>query len=263
MAGLGLMQISYTMPHMSGFTRSLKPSLRRRQYLQSLEEHQEFFLEELVGLGQFWTHGEGSYGVTHGKTLVEFFSPDPENSTRLLRQLHNQNGFSTALAKSFDHDFVRASEELGWTASVGGFLFRRRETHGHVTFQNAEISAAKPIDVHSLLAINEDFFANEGEIAGLVETRKLWTVKVDGEIAGCGVANQFIEGSDAVDIGMMVAPDYRRKGLGTYIVSEIANTIEREGLRPICGCGASNTASKATLEKAGFVSDYQLLSFTT
>lgn len=154
-------------------------------------------------------------------------------------------------------------EIVGWTTSVGGFLFRRRETRTHKTFQNAEISAATPIDIHSILAINDDSFENEGEIAGLIETDKLWTVRVDGEIAGCGVVNQFIEGHDAVDVGMMVAPDYRRKGLGTYIVSEIANKIEREGLRPICGCGASNAASKATLEKAGFVSDHQLLSFTT
>lgn len=263
MAGLGLVRISYTTLLMSEFTHSPEPSPQRQHYLQSLEEPQEFFLEELVGLGQFWTHHDGSYGVTNGKTLVEFFSPDTENSTKHLRHLHDQDGFSSALVKSFDHHFVRACEELGWKASVGGYLFRKREAHTHIAFQNAEISPATPIDVHPILAINDDFFENEGEIARLVETDKLWSVRVDGEIAGCGVANQFIEGSDAVDVGMMVAPDYRRKGLGTYIVSEIANKIEREGLRPICGCGASNAASKATLEKAGFVSDHQLLSFTT
>jgi len=65
-----------------------------------------------------------------------------------------------------------------------------------------------------------------------------------------------------VDIGMMVAPSFRRRGLGTHIVSEIANRIEKAGLRPICGCGAANTASKSTLEKAGFVSENQLMSFT-
>ncbi|SDX91687.1 Protein N-acetyltransferase, RimJ/RimL family [Ruegeria halocynthiae] len=248
---------------MSGFTRSPDPSLQlRQQYLESLEEPQEFFLEELVGLGQFWTHDDGSYAVTHGKTLVEFFSPNPKNSTSLLLHLHDQDGYSTALVKSYDLDLVRSCKELGWIASVGGFLFRKRETRTRTAFHNVEMSAATPVDVDPLWEVNDDFFARQAEITSLAETGKLWTVRVDGEITGCGVSNRFIEDSDAVDVGMMVAPSLRRRGLGTHIVSEIANRVESAGLRPICGCGASNTASKATLEKAGFVSEHQLLSFT-
>ncbi|WP_159089253.1 GNAT family N-acetyltransferase [Tateyamaria sp. Alg231-49] len=247
---------------MSRFTLSLDPSPQLRQrYLKSLEEPQEFFLEEMVGFGEFWTNDDGSYGVTNGTSLVEFFSPEPENSTRLLRSLHDQHGFSTALVKSFDRAFVQSCQKLGWQGSVGGFLFRKREACTHITFNSAEISAAIPTDVEPLWEINEDFFESQGEIAALASRDMLWTVKIVGEIVGCGVSNRFSEDSDAVDIGMMVAPGFRCRGLGTHIVSEIANKIELAGLRPICGCGASNIASKATLEKAGFVSEHQLISF--
>ena len=250
------------MAHMAKFTHSPDPSPQlRQQYLKSLEEPQEFFLEEMVGSGEFWTNDDGPYGVINGTSLVEFFSLEPENSTRLLRSLHEQHGFSTALVKSFDHAFVQSCQKLGWQGSVGGFLYRKRESGTHITFDNAEISAAIPTDVEPLWEINEDFFESQGEIATLASKEKLWTVRVDGEIAGCGVSNRFTEDSDAVDIGMMVAPNFRRRGLGTYIVSEIADKAEQCGLRPICGCGASNTASKATLEKAGFVSEHQLISF--
>ena len=249
---------------MAIFTRSPDPSPQLRQkYLKSLEEPQEFFLEEMVGLGEFWTNDDGSYGVINGTSLVEFFSPEPKNSTRLLRSLHGQSGFSTALVKSFDRAFVQSCQKLGWHGSVGGFLFRKRESHTQITFNNADISAAIRNDVEPLWEINEDFFESQTEIAALASKDKLQTVRVDGEIVGCGVSNRFIEDSDAVDIGMMVAPNFRRKGLGTYIVSEIANKAEQFGLRPICGCGASNTASKATLEKAGFVSEHQLISFVS
>ena len=247
---------------MSGFTHSPDPSPQlRQQYLKSLEEPQEFFLEEMVGLGEFWTNDDGTYGVINGTSLVEFFSPKPENSTKLLRSLHDQHGFSNALVKSFDRAFVQSCRKLGWQGSVGGFLFRKREACTHITFNNADISAAKPTDIEPLWEINEDFFESQGKIAAIASKDMLWTVRVDGEIVGCGVSNRFIEDSDAVDIGMMVAPNFRRRGLGTHIVSEIANKIERCGLRPICGCGARNTASKATLEKAGFVSEHQLISF--
>lgn len=248
---------------MSGFARSSQLSpLLRRQYLASLEEPQEWFLEELVGLGQVWTHEDGSYGVTNEKILVEFFSADPTNAEKLLHDFWGQHCFSTALVKSYDYDFVRSCENLGWTSSVGGFLFRKRKPRGQAAFDGAEIRSTTPTDVHVIWQINDNFFDNEDEVANLAVSNKLWTVTVDGEIAGCGVSNRVIKKSDAVDVGMMVASKFRRRGLGTYIVSEIADRIEREGLRPICGCGASNLASKATLEKAGFVSDHQLLSFT-
>ncbi|TDT73973.1 RimJ/RimL family protein N-acetyltransferase [Litoreibacter halocynthiae] len=247
---------------MSGFTRSPKPSPRlRQQYLKSLEEPQEFFLEELVSLGNVWTNEDGSYGVISGKSLVEFFSPDPKNSTKLLCGLHERHGFSTALVKSYDHNFMGSCQKLGWKGSVGGLLFRKRENRIYTAFKNAEISAAMQSDVKPLWEINDGFFESQDEIAALANTGKLWTVRVDAEIVGCGVSNRFFEDSDAVDIGMMVGQCFRRRGLGTHIVSEIANRIEKAGLRPICGCGVSNAASKATLEKAGFVSEHQLISF--
>jgi len=248
---------------MPGFTHTPKPSPQMRlQYLKSLEEPQEFFLEELVGSGQFWVNDDGAYGVINGTNLVEFFSPDPEKSTGLLRRLHDQTDFSTALAKSYDRNFIRSCQELGWRGSVGGILFRKREKPTHKAFNGAVLGAALPTDVEPLWKINDDFFESQGEIAALAHADKLWTVRVEGKIAGCGVSNRFIEDRDAVDVGMMVAQSFRRRGLGTYIVSEIANRIEKAGLRPICGCGAGNTASKATLEKAGFVSEHQLMSFT-
>jgi len=248
---------------MAPFSLSPEPSQKLRQaYFDSMEEPQEFFLEELANAGQFWTHDDGAYAITHGKTLVEFFSRNSENSTPLLGAFHDQQGFSTALVKSYDHSLVRSLEQLGWQASVKGFLFRKREARDQTTFPNAVLKAGASTDVDPLWDINDDFFESQSEIVDLARAGKLWAVSVNGEIAGCGVSNQFMDDSDAVDIGMMVAAGFRRQGLGTHIVSEIAKRIESAGLRPICGCGASNIASKATLEKAGFVSEHQLLSFT-
>lgn len=247
---------------MSEFTPSFEPSLQlRQQYLESLDEPQEFFLEELVRTGQVWTNGKGSYGITIGNRLVEFFSPDPERATTRLRHLHDQTNFSTALVKSYDRTFMGSCQELGWTGSVGGFLFRNRKTRTQTAVPNADLRAATLSDVDALWGINDGFFESPEEIAALADTHKLWTVRVDGEIAGCGVSNRFMENSDAVDIGMMVAPGFRRRGLGAHIVSEMADRAEDAGLRPICGCGASNVASKTTLEKAGFVSEHQMMSF--
>ncbi|MEM1388514.1 MAG: hypothetical protein AAGG54_12960 [Pseudomonadota bacterium] len=151
---------------MSEFTLSPGPIPQlRNTYFASLEEPQEFFLEALVSAGQFWTHSDGSYGVTHGKTLVEFFSPSQDNSTRLLRRLQDQTGFSAALVKSYDRDLMRCFGELGWVASTGGSLFRKRETRKQTAFPNAAIKAALSTDVDPIWKINDDFFESKKEIA--------------------------------------------------------------------------------------------------
>ena len=151
---------------MSELTPASRPLPQlRQQYLKSLEEPQEFFLEELVSTGQFWTNDEGSYGVINGRSLVEFFSPDLKSSTRLLRRLHDQHRFSTALVKSYDCNFMGSCQELGWKGAVGGFLFRKRKNPTYTVFRNAVLSAAVRTDVEPLWEINDDFFESDCQYA--------------------------------------------------------------------------------------------------
>ena len=71
---------------MTGFALYRGPSLRlRRAYLASLEEPQEWFLEELVGSGSVWLHEDGSYAITHHDTLVEFSSASHDFGAKRLR----------------------------------------------------------------------------------------------------------------------------------------------------------------------------------
>lgn len=219
-------------------------------------------MEELIGLGQVWTLEDGSYCVTHKKTLVEFVSADPARGGTRLRDFHDQHGFSAALVKSYDHDLVRSFNQLGWTAVVGGLLFRKRRARYTAAFDGAKIRAATSADLRAIWQINDTFFDSREELDGLLGSASLWTVTIDGGVAGCGLTNRINAESDAVDVGMMVAPSFRRRGLGTHIVSELCAKVESQGLRPVCGCAADNIASRATLEKAGFLSEHQLLRFT-
>ena len=248
---------------MTGFALYRGPSLPlRRAYLASLEEPQEWFLEELVGSGSVWLHEDGSYAITHHDTLVEFSSASHDFGAKRLRNFHAQKGFSKALAKSFDTELVHSFRQLGWSETVGGHLFRRRKHVLRHAFEGADMHVAQPEDLEAIWRINDKFFSDEAEVADLTASKKLWMVQVSGTVAGCGVANPIPNDDLAVDIGMLVAKSFRCMGLGTYIVSQLADKVERDGQRPICGCGAINAASKATLEKAGFISEHQLLSFT-
>ncbi len=215
----------------------------------------------MVRSGEAWGHADGSYAILRGATLVEFFSADRALCTDRLRLFLAQIPIATALVKSFDRPVVQACQQLGWVSKVGGHLFRKRLPRPPAVFDGAEIRAAAQGDIAPLWHMNDGFFDSEEEVADQLRAGALWTVTLGGEIAGCGLTNRVIESRNAVDIGMMVAPDFRRTGLGTYIACTLADDVARLGGRAICGCGAGNLASKATLEKAGFRSDHQLLSF--
>ena len=61
------------------------------------------------------------------------------------------------------------------------------------------------------------------------------------------------------DLGMIVAKEQRRKGLGSYILTLTKAYCYERKLLPICSCEATNIGSKKAIEKAGFVSRHRVL----
>lgn len=64
------------------------------------------------------------------------------------------------------------------------------------------------------------------------------------------------------DLGMVVAQSYRRRGLGSFILTQLKKHCYEAGWKPICSCEASNLASKKAIEKAGFISEQRIVKIT-
>ena len=72
---------------------------------------------------------------------------------------------------------------------------------------------------------------------------------------------QVVPGRDDIDIGMVVGPEHRHRGYGSYIVAHLKSLCLSNGWRPICGCSIDNLGSQRTLERAGFASSHNLVEF--
>jgi ribosomal protein S18 acetylase RimI-like enzyme len=59
---------------------------------------------------------------------------------------------------------------------------------------------------------------------------------------------------------MEVAEPYRRQGYGSYLVQELKRVAYERGSVPAARCNVRNTASRGTLQKAGFVACARILS---
>ena len=215
--------------------------------------------------GTTLTYGDSAYAVVAGDTLVEIFaSPD---STGILVELFQlvvaEHAIKKVLCKSYDIQLLYAAFSSEAKVETGGYLFRHvvdvpcASTRDRVVFR-----AGIPADIDSIIRINDNFFENDDEVISYLECDGLFVIEVKNEVVGCGTGKAVVPGRDDIDIGMLVAQEHRNKGLGQHIVRCLKDHYLQLGLRPICGCGASNHASKKTLEKAGFVSDHRLLSIS-
>ena len=77
-----------------------------------------------------------------------------------------------------------------------------------------------------------------------------WLLEAGGEIVAAGEV-LFHYNPPFGDIYMAVSAPFRRRGLGSYLVQELKRVCYERGKVPAARCSPSNTASRATLQKAG------------
>lgn len=101
-----------------------------------------------------------------------------------------------------------------------------------------------------------------GYIGDLIEKREIFFLQDDDKIIGTCEVRKSTTAPKFADVGMVVSPDYRRQGYGTYLLNKAkAIAIEWEKI-PICSCEKDNTGSVKSIHNCGFVSMYQLLSIS-
>jgi GNAT superfamily N-acetyltransferase len=79
-----------------------------------------------------------------------------------------------------------------------------------------------------------------------------WTLELDAKAVGSG-ALLFHYNHPYCDVAMEINKEYRRRGLGAYLVQELKRIAYEMGGIPAARCDPNNVASRKTLQKAGLV----------
>ncbi|MFK7772295.1 MAG: GNAT family N-acetyltransferase [Saprospiraceae bacterium] len=101
-----------------------------------------------------------------------------------------------------------------------------------------------------------------GYVGGLIEKKEIFFLEHDDKIIGTCEVRKSTTTPEFADIGMVVSPDFRRKGYGTYLLNKAKTIAIDSGKIPICSCEKDNVGSIKSINNCGFVSMYQLLSIT-
>ena len=98
-----------------------------------------------------------------------------------------------------------------------------------------------------------------GYISDLISKREVYVLKEKSKIIGTCEVRNSISHPEYADIGMIVSPEHRRKGYGTYLLSKASEIAFDQGRKPICSCEVDNMGSFKSISNSGFISQYQLL----
>lgn len=79
-----------------------------------------------------------------------------------------------------------------------------------------------------------------------------WTLELNGTAVGSG-ALLFHYNHPYCDVAMEIKEEYRRRGLGAYLVQELKRIAYEMGGIPAARCDPNNIPSRKTLQKAGLV----------
>lgn len=200
---------------------------------------QEFVLEyggRAVGHGSLLVGGPG----TGTRTVFEFFV-EPEARAemfRLFSTLVQESGATHVEAQTNDRWLAPMLFTCGREAEAEKLLFADEVT--------TEFPARGAVFRKARAADAARVFAHEFERVGD------YVLEVDEEIVATGGV-MYHYNPPYGDVFMEVAPKFRRRGWGAYLVQELKRVCREAGKVPCARCDPNNVASRQTCLRAGFL----------
>ena len=180
--------------------------------------------------------GYGS--VSAGGTIKEFYlTPQSRaDAVPLFRMLLDRTGATTIESQTNDTLLMPMLQVCGMDLTSEAILFEA----------GAPTALTAPgADLRRVRWFNRPFvFEHTLEPVGD------WSIVFDHRIVATG-GLLFHYNRPYGDIYMEVAPAYRRRGFGSFLVQELQRIARLSGHIPAARCGVDNTASQATLSRAG------------
>lgn len=244
--------------------------LLREEHLKRLPVFQELFLEMLVDEGIYYCINfdnitAGYVVMTKDRILVEFHLQDryipycPEIIEKTISELKIKKIY----CQSFDSLLLSNCMLQSLDYKLIGHLFRDIIEVPSYTNKQLEVKWATEEDYSFLLEQKDGLYETPEELRTFIRRHSvLMFYHPLNQLAGCGYLIKIHESFDYFDIGMWVNPEFRKQGIATAIISWLKEWCLRNDYYPICGCDIHNIASRKTLEKNGFVSQYKLIEFT-
>jgi GNAT superfamily N-acetyltransferase len=244
----------------------------RQKYILGLRLFQELFLEHFIEESKTFCILEeetiiGYCLVSNDDLILEFWVDDSfkHTSGEILKFVVKGLQVKGIYCKSFDTDLLMSCLSNRFDFRIIGCLYRdidRSITYNNLIENKLQIEFATQENIISLADLKCELISSLEELLKMVNQNNLIIFRSHKELVGLGFLTKILIGYNFFDIGVWVAPKYRSKGYGKYIISYLKEYCLNNELTPICGCDIDNLASQKIIESNGFIPLHKLLIFS-
>lgn len=240
----------------------------RADYLDTLAEPQELLLEVMIAEAKCFRimrRGElcGYLVVGAEQTLLEFylipslwvFGEQVFGHALTVLQIHR------AIVKSYDSLLFSSAVGYKVESSVLGLLVRDYIPRPLPVLPNMEFEARKATEADgpAVLAVEQNVFTRADRIWEVIRGQQMMLFEREGNLLGFGIIRPVVPDRPDVDVSIAVDKPFLRRGVATYILRWLVEYSRGQGWNPIAGCSISNTVSRHTGERIGFVARHRML----
>jgi hypothetical protein len=202
----------------------------------------------------------GFFATNSDNVMLQFYVKDNarKDISMIFETVISQNKISKALSCTNDPIYHSLCEKQSTNIITNDYMFLEDEVViNPMPFDGIVMSYAIMDELDEVMS----YFAGIGMtgdwLAPYLTQRitqcQLILFRYNREIIGTGETRPSISSKGYANIGMSVSIDYRRRGLGSYIISIIRKITNENGYKAICSTEKMNIGSFNTLTKSGFV----------
>lgn len=243
----------------------------RKEYLNSLPNFQELFIELMIPSSDYYIFQEenNQIGYTiknNDGVLIEFYVLDKyiPSSNEFFRKVLKDLSITDVYCKSFDTLLLSNCMLHNLQYTIIGCLYRDYvepliKKDVSITMKKADI-----LSIGLLLGQDEsikELFESEQQLIEFVKNENVFEFYKNDEFVGCGMAIKTHPDWDFCDLGVWVSPSRRGNSIGSQILLNLREFAMSNNLNPSCGCAIENVASQKTIEKSGYVSRHKMINF--
>ncbi|MEZ8640212.1 GNAT family N-acetyltransferase [Vibrio splendidus] len=211
-------------------------------------------------------NGEGYllqfYLAPTASTHIEYLFPlIVENNSSVIGKVKG------AFVSTAEPQYLSLCVDITESFKVNAMMYRQRPTAVANNIENIEMTLATEEQLEQFVkfassAIGAPKEWLTGYYGNLIARQELWGYWKSDDILATGECRKFDEHqTQFADLGMIVAPEERGKGLATRIIHFLKQHANQHGLEVICSTESSNIGAQKAITRAGLSSKHRILQF--
>lgn len=237
--------------------------MRKDYYVNLTAPMDDQWEEGIIPNGDFFTVIQddfivGYFVLDDEGAIISFYTKKKEEATEIFKAIISKKKIKKAYVFTCDPLFYKQCINLKKDMLDNSFLYRlKNKVEVDPPFNTIDIVKGEMRDFEEILNHFMDGTGISEEWAKIFMTTRInansiIVFKLDNKIIGTGEIRPSISNSNYANIGMVVAKEFRRRGIATYIVNVVTKISIERGYKPICATSIDNIGSQKTIKKNGY-----------